>query len=202
MGVDSAVALVSLAQAKAFLKTTGTSEDTFLEFLVNRASKLAASYCGRSFVSASRTEYHDGDEQDLLLLIVYPVASVASIYDDPTRVFGADTLVATTDYIVEEEGGMVRLWNQKSRFFKGRGNVKVTYTAGYTAGSDVPADLEHAVLLILMYMYKRQYQDQKIGISSESIGDRNTTFENVDVPKAAAKILDNYRVVNNPSHAY
>lgn len=202
MALDSAVALITLAAAKVFLKMTGSTEDALVETLINSASKLAADYCGRSFVSAQRTEYQDGDGQDFLLLNSYPVTAVASLHEDISRQWGSDSLISTDDYMIEGESGTIRLWNGRGAFLKGRGNIRIIYTAGYVSDSTVPRDLEHAVKLMVLHMYKRHYQDQKVGIQSESIGDKQTTYELADIPKSASKILDQYRVVNNPNHAF
>jgi|ERR1044071_1695302 hypothetical protein len=192
MSVDATVALISLAQAKTFLKIPNatTSEDSFLESLINNVSSLASRYCARTFVSTAFTEYYDGDGSDKLYLRNYPIVSIANLYDDLLRTFGADSAIdITNDVLIHAGAGIVQLWNNESAFAKGKANIKIVYNAGYAS---IPYDLQHATLLMVLFAYKRQYQDQRIGIQSETIGDRTTTFSNDDIPNEAQLILDRY----------
>jgi uncharacterized phiE125 gp8 family phage protein len=199
MSLDTAVALVAVADARTVLKIAGSSEDTVLADLINRASALASKYAGRQLVSTQRTEYYDGDGDRQLILNHRPVTAVASVYIDGLRTFGADTLVdSAADLITDGAAGILELWNNGGSFTKGRANVKVTYTAGYVAGSTVPHDLEEAVLLIVQHHYKRIYQDGRIGLQSETLDDRTLTYSQDAIPPKAKMILERYRDVLSP----
>ena len=202
MAVDTSIALITLAQAKAFLKIPNgtTAEDVIISDLVNNASQQAAQYCGRRFVSETYTEYYDGDGSDKLIVKNYPIISVTSLHDDTNRLFQSYSEIDVSANVLLESGaGIVRLWNEYSAFSKGKANIKIVYVAGYTT---IPYSLQHAALLIVMYTYKRQYQDQRIGLQSETIGDRNMTYSNEDIPKAAKTILDTYKSMGAATHGY
>lgn len=203
MSVDSAVALIDTSDLKTLLKISGSSEDTLLEGLINRASQLVASYCGRNFVSASRTEYYDGNGEPELILKNYPVTVLTSLHDDTERSFGSDSEIDTSEDVqLDGNAGIITLWNNEVSFIKGRGNVKVVYTAGYVKGSTVPYDLQEAVLMIAMHFYKRIYQDQRIGLQSETIGQKTMSYSERDIPTKAKTILNLYRTANSPTRSF
>lgn len=192
VSVDDDIALVTLVQAKAYLTITASSEDEILSTLVNAMSQLAKDYCGRDFVSTDFVEQYDGDGSDSLMLRNYPLISVDELYNaDAIHTFDASTEIdIDADVMVEPDSGILRLWNDESRFLRGRGNVKVVYTAGYET---IPWDVQQAVLVMIGTAYKRQYQDQRFGIQSETIGQRTMTYTNDDIPKTAKAVLDHYR---------
>lgn len=195
MAVDATIALVSLANAKAFIGIADatTSEDSIVESLIDSVSKLLAGYCGRKFISAEYTEYHDGDDTTSLVLNQFPVTELESLHIDPLRDFDSPSEVdADENVILDAESGIIKLWNNYGLFPTGKGNIKVVYTAGYASAS-VPADLSYAAKLTVLQYYKRHYQDKRIGLSSETVGDRTFTYANDDIPKAAKTILNNYK---------
>lgn len=196
MAVDSAVALITLAQAKTHLKITASSEDTLLEQMINRAGQVCNTYTGRHLKTATWTEYYNGNGNRTLELSNFPITSVTSVNVDSTRQWASSTAIDTDeDLIVDAPAGIIKLWNNGGLFYAGFGNVKVVYVAGYTDSGDnaVPYDLQEAALLILQLSYKRHYQDQRIGISSETVGDRTYNYSDDDIPKKAKMILDSYR---------
>lgn len=209
-GTDPLVALITLAQAKAMLHiATGTvADDAVIADMVNRASVLAASATGRKLVSAAFTEYYNGDFSDTLMLRNWPIITLTSLYDDPLHEFPSITQIdLTRDAIVDKEGAIVRLWNQRTRWLTGKGNIRAIYTAGFVspgAGtSTVPYDLQEAVGLIVQHQYRRAYLDQRIGLQSETVGDRTFTYSEDAIPKKADMILKGYRSPPCPqfSHA-
>jgi len=87
---------------------------------------------------------------DRLILPVAPVTAIASVYQDESMVFGADTAVSPADYEREDlkggailhllpEATSVATWSDKHRA------VKVTCTAGYANEAAIPKGLAHAV---------------------------------------------------------
>jgi uncharacterized phiE125 gp8 family phage protein len=197
MAVDPTVALVTLAQAKTWLKIASgtTSEDTLLEAMINRAGALANRFTGRTLKSAEYVEFYDGTGTSKLMLRRYPVTAVSSIYDDVARDFAAGSLIPT-DEIIIDSAGVIQLDPAEGTIFTaGRLNIKVTYTAGYKDATDnlVPYDLQEAALLIVQHSYKRHYETQRIGLNSETVGDKTMTYSDDAIPKKAKAVLDLYR---------
>lgn len=192
MPIDTTNALVDLDAVKEFLKITSEEENGVLESLVNRASAWANRYTGRLLKSRAITEYQDGPcGSDHVILREFPVTVLTSIHDDPDRAFGASTQIAATDLYLDSDNGTVELLNGV-RFLAGKASVKIVYTGGYAAGS-IPADIQEAVLLYIGQAYRREYLDQKFGVSSETIGDRTTSYATQDAPPRAKALLDPHR---------
>jgi len=193
MSLDTVNALVTLAEAKEFLKITASSEDTVIEGFINKASIWANDFTQRLLLSRALTEYYDGEGEDELLLRQYPVTVLTSLNDDVLRVWGAGTAIdVSANVVLDGEKGIVRLWNQAVAFNNGIANVRAVYTAGYASGS-VPESIKEAVLLYIGNLYRRQYQDQRFGVASETIGDRTTNYANDGAPEKSKELLRPYR---------
>ena len=129
--IDTTNALVSLEDAKDFLKISVESEDSIIESMINRASSWANSYTQRLLLSRVNTDYYDGDGTGTLILNQYPVTTLTSLYDDVDRAFGAGTAINVgSDVVLDGDNGLIRLFNQAVAFNKGILNVKAVYTAG------------------------------------------------------------------------
>lgn len=195
MPIDATIALVSLADAKAFLKITASTEDTILGDMVNHCSAWINKFCDRAFLSAERTEYYDGDPcEGSLVLRQFPVTAIGSLYEDTLHVFGITTLIASTNYYLIGDIGEIVLYNQRTAFLQGRENLKVTYTAGYTLAT-MPSDLQMACKVLVSYSYRNMYSQWRVGVASETIGQKTTTFDKMAMPKEVEGILKPYRKI-------
>jgi len=200
--VDENIALVTLTQAKNWLQITATSENTIIARIINRCSQYAARYCGRNLISQDYTEYYDGNGTPTLIVRNYPIVSVTSVNIDSTRSWSSSSLVdLSSNALIDKTAGIVRLWNSGGYFYKGKANVRIIYNAGYATGS-VPHDLQDAVLYMVMESYKRGYQDQRIGVQSETAGERTITYDVTEMPKRSMKILNQFRLKQVPDYAY
>lgn len=190
MALDTANALVSLAEAKTFLKISASSEDSVIEDFINRASIWANDYTGRRLKYRPMTDIYDGEGSDLLLLRDYPIFGLSTILID-------DYTVTSDDVTINYQSGLIKLKNGLS-FVKGFQNITVDYLAGYTISQDpglpdLPETIKEAVLLYVGHLYRRQYADQKFGVQSETIGDRTTTYGTDDIIPKAKALLNQYR---------
>ncbi len=189
MALDTANALVSLAEAKTFLKISASSEDSVIEDFINRASIWANDYTGRRLKSRSNSDVYDGDGSDILLLRDYPLVSITDLRIDDGSYSGAPPQTTSDDYTLNLPSGLIKLKNGVL-FVKGFQNVDITYTAGYTTA---PETVKEAVLLYVGHLYRRQYADQKFGVQSETVGDRTTTYGSDDIIPKAKSLLNPYR---------
>jgi len=193
MALDTVNALVSLSDAKAFLKISGATEDTVIENMINRASIFANDYTQRLLLSRVNTDYYDGDGTGTLILNQYPVSTLSNLYDDVDRAFGAGTAInVSTDVYLDVNNGIIRLLNNAVAFMKGIANVKVVYTAGHTL-ANVPASIQEAVLLYVGNSYRSQYLGQRFGATSEHVGDRSTTYSNDEIMGQIKNLLNPHR---------
>lgn len=150
MAVDSTYNLCTLAELKAFIVPDKTypiesAHDTALEATIDTVSKWFHEATHRQLKALALTEYYDGDGTKNLYLKSWPVVS-ATFYVDNDLEFGAATEV-TPELIRDNE------CIYTSRWVKGYGNIKVTYTGGY---STIPNDLKGAALIMCSVMWDRQ----------------------------------------------
>ncbi len=193
-------ALVTRSQAKTWLKINSSSEDDIIDQIVVQSSEVIKKYCNQKFVSATYTEYYDGPGRGQLFLRNYPIISVTSLHEDVDRVYGSeDAFDVSADVLVDKTSGILKLWNGESTFGFGKASIKAVYVAGYAT---IPYDVQNAALIVIAYSYKRHYQDQKIGIASETIGNRTTTFDITAIPKQARLILDRYKKIASVENGY
>lgn len=139
------MALITPAQYREHTPALqGTGEDTRLTSVIERVDALMACYCGyplpdsggHTLEDVTYTLICDVDTHDprLLRIPVRPVVSVTSIRVDPTWVYGADTVIVSTDYTLESRSGLV--WVHGDAVTLGawpteRRSVRAIVVAGY-----------------------------------------------------------------------
>lgn len=190
--VDTSLALVTLVEGKEKLKITASSEDSILGVLINGVSQAIKKYTGRNFISASYTQFYDGDGTDELQLANYPVTALTTLNDDVNRDFASGDDISSDDYLLDGPAGIVRLWNTESVFIRAKANVKVVYTAGYTV-ANIPADLKLAALRWIAREYMK-FSDKKAQVVLASVRDQNITYDVTDIPADVKATLDRHRV--------
>ncbi|MBM3496741.1 MAG: hypothetical protein FJX72_20835, partial [Armatimonadetes bacterium] len=134
-------ALTSWARTKLFLDLKD-SDQTLAEYLINSATDAAESVSGRLLKARTLTKDLDGPGSNMLLLPLYPITSVATVYHDSARSFGSTTLlVEGTDYLVyEDEGYLHHLGSGWGDDLKA---TRVTWTGGMAT---VDARLQDAAI--------------------------------------------------------
>src|ERR1051325_4193770 len=100
------MSLDTLANVKARLGISGSTDDTLLGLLMDSADAWVANQTGRDFVGGTYTEYFPG-YAELLILANFPIASITSVKIDPAGAYGADTLIDSTNYAVHSERGVI-----------------------------------------------------------------------------------------------
>lgn len=128
-------ALVGFSDLRGFVfgkDSTATADQMYVEQLINMATDRCSAYVGREFALHEITEYHDGRGRDDVFLMSSPLQSVISLWDDAERNFtSAFEIAVTTNVLLYEELGRLRLWNEEAGFAIASRNVKVRYRAGY-----------------------------------------------------------------------
>lgn len=147
--------ITSLADLKTHLSITGAGEDTKLTQFLTQLESVFFDWANRAssdFTSAAIVEYHSGDGTPEIVLKRRPVTALTDVWLDSSGYFGqgADTpfpdstkLTKGTDVVVEnleeneDNPAILRRLSgtvdQTSNYWdRGVGNIKVSYTAGYT----------------------------------------------------------------------
>lgn len=172
-----------------------TANDMWLDSLREAAEANIKSYCKRDFESQAYTDYYSGNNTRYLVLRQRPVTTVTSVYMDEKGRFGQNPdgsfasttlLVEGTDYVLtldqtstsscgvlQKVGGVWpeihrQYWHNKisGESAPAIGNIKVTYTAGYTT---IPMDLQYACCWIVSFMRRNITIGGQLG--KELIGD-------------------------------
>ena len=202
MNLDTTKALITLDEAKEYLKVSGTADDQIISTLINAVSGLVCGYLNRNLVRATYTEYYSGDGSQSLMLRNYPVVSITSIYEDDLREWASGALIDhAEDIIIQKDSGLLRNWNGRATWLTGHANIKVVYVAGYTTdfdGGTMPNAIRLATKRILDQQYRHGYSHRKLDVSSETTGDQSTSFREADIPRDAKAMLDPYRCLMSP----
>lgn len=186
MATDTVNALCSLANAKMYIgmKDDSTEFDTRIESYIDAASWYLNDATKRKLLARSLTEYYDGRGSDVLVTKERPINSVTTLHSDANRSFGSTTLIAATDYQVYGDEGYIVVTG--SAFDVGERVLKLVYNAGFTT---VPYDLEQAALELTAYWYE-YYKSHRVGIKTQSVGDKQTTY--ADMPPFVTAVIRKY----------
>ena len=183
------MSILSKTDVKLFLNipTATTTDDTLLDKLIACAEADALVQVGGLISTVSTfTELSDGDgKSGELVLRNGPVSTITGLFDDVTRAFASDTEISSDLYAVSESGvlkldGLV--------FSKGIQNVKVVYTAGYTA---VPEDYKKALIFMAMADYMG-VKTRINAVADDEIGGKIKALRT-----QAKEIIDRYKVYGN-----
>jgi len=180
-------ALITFAYAQG-LFGFAAADQTKVETLIDAASAVANLYTHRALAAADHTETLDGTGKTNLILPQFPVNSVASLYVDTDRSFGATTAITDYQYYTDGEiyyaGGFPDI----------RKCVKVTWNAGYTISSTVPDDIQIAIAEIVQW-YLSKFDGDGVGISAIQNPDGIVSRYERDLPYSARQRLGPYKRV-------
>lgn len=193
------MAIITATEFKVWRGISGTDYDALLAVLIPGAQANVETWTGRTFDTATFTEYYDGNGSEILLLKNPPIASITSIaYCDSAGT--ATSTFTSTDYAFDPDTGEVRLFNARRgvasfddfglivsggpgvypNFSEGFRNVKVVYVGGY--GSNPAAETMDLGLKQAMYEYVNElFNAVKDGsgdssqFASERLGDYQYT---------------------------
>lgn len=160
--------LLAVPQLKSLLGITGSQEDARLGSLLAAADSWVKSYCNRQFERRSYVEFLSGNNTQSLVLTHRPVKVITEVRLDDGGYYGQgddafdslSILIEGQDYTLRldndesgwsESGVLHRIntvWPYRDRLrFSGRltpevgpqrGNVQITYTAGYLVTASPP----------------------------------------------------------------
>lgn len=190
--------LCTLSDVQTYLGDASAPAVPILQALIAQVSDWVEGFCERNFHGIqSYTWLTDGHGGDTLPLPNSPVISVTSVIIDGVAVTASSGAPAA-GYLADERSVSIL----GGQFTRGRKNVTISYTAGYTytftAGAaptqdtivGVPGDLRFAVIETVALRFKRR---NKIGLNSEGNAGQTTSYDNSMAPKDALAILNIYR---------
>jgi len=180
-------ALTTWDRAKTAL---GFSSDlqAAVEFLIDAVSATANRISGRKLKARDYADIRiDGLGRDSIILPEFPIVTLSGIYVDSSRVFGAETALAITEYQVLSESGIIRIFS--GNFPNGIGNIKVVGNLGFAA---VPEDLELAVLEGVG-CNRRRLEAGTTGMRQMSADGAGTSQYELGLTFALREVFESYR---------
>jgi len=179
---------VSLAEAKAHLRVSGSDEDGLIAGYLLAARSYAQTYTRRVFSQQTWDQTFDYDwprdewGRPRLVLALQPVVSVTTLSYVPDG-GGSVTLTANTDYIArtgDDQSGVIEpaydvTWDGVRRQLNA---VSVRFVAGYTR---LPEEVRQAILMTVANFYEHR-ESTVVGTTA------------AELPLGASILLDPYRI--------
>jgi hypothetical protein len=204
----SADALVTLAEAKAYLNHTGTAEDTQIEFAINKASDYVQSALGWGPIKARTQTWRLRPYCGLYLYApIRPidVTATVTITIDGTsqtvwRSTADDPQTGKDIIVVSSVAGSNLCPDQfyRAAGWSGSGTspepILLTYTGGIASASALPGRILEAFQLILAKFFKDEIHQNPDTISFSNPAGIVTRID-TDIPRRAKELLERDRQV-------
>lgn len=152
---------VTTAEAKTHLRIASgvTEDDTYIGNLIKAGRYYIEHYTGRPLVSKTYDQYFDYFKNLDIVLYWGGVSDVDSVnYADENT--GVEGELSAANYVVDKVMDRCRIRVAKDETWPNTYNkpnaVRVRYTAGFGAASDVPEDIKQALLMLVAEMYERR----------------------------------------------
>jgi uncharacterized phiE125 gp8 family phage protein len=197
--------LDTLANVKTALRIVGTDDDTTLNRLLTTAESFIAEHPGRVFDGGSFTETHPGGT-GLVFLRNYPVSAVTDVRVDANRLFGAETILDPTNYVLHADRGVIESAGGPFLPPRGRrgsadwpGTVRVAYS---TATGAVPGAVKEAFSQLVGHWYRLAKTNEDLAgvlLTEKTDGTGTRTYSwslagGLKVPAGVLQILAPFRV--------
>jgi len=176
-----------------------SDKDALINVLIPMVTDLFNKAWDRDLRSSAATEEYDGSGSPYIFLRRWPVSSTPAVVLKVD-----DEVVATTDYVVYYDEGMIKLQTNTRTGLEpvitlGDKNVEVTYTAGYS-GASIPKDIELAAVLMTGYLVENKgviasgMQSERIGNYSYRVADPATTSQEAEkaIPMKVWSMISRY----------
>jgi uncharacterized phiE125 gp8 family phage protein len=181
---------LTLDEIKTHLKISGSAEDTYLTLLLDAVVDFFEKYTKRNLITRTYETYRDTFDNDLEIR-QSPSVSVSKIeylVSDVLTTLSTDVyflLVSNTFPRLSLKAGQEWPTGMDDR----EQAVKITFTAGYGAASDVPEDIKVALLQHIAALYENRGDCDESRVS----GGQFTTAVKY-LPVDAQLIYDMYRI--------
>ncbi len=193
--------LDTLTNVKSRLGVSTTADDGLLTLLMEAADRWIAEFTGRDWQGGTFTEFFPG-HVELVCLKNYPVASVTSVKVDASGVFGPDSVLPPSDYVVHAERGVIQSRYGPLLDARRRGLVnadRATWTRSpqavqvvYSTSPSVPDDVKQAYALLIGHWYRQVKTHTATGfqnLAHQRYGEIDVTYRDGSALPEEVKIL-------------
>jgi len=192
-GAASSKQLTTVANFKEMMGISGSSDDTFIGKVIDRASQAIVDYCGREFAKETITETIAGAGQPLLFLSRTPVVTLTSVSFD-------GDIMDTEDYELQDKVSG-RIYN-KGGYWRYTGyslSYSFVYEGGYILPSmsgtvNLPDSVQAAALELSKILFVSRKQDSSV--KSESVPDVYSVDYGGGSSQAGKSLVSNAGIVD------
>lgn len=146
---------VTVSEAKAFLRLSGSSEDALIEGLLRAAREDLERATGLALIDQTwRLALDAMPRGDVVALMRHPVKEIIAVTAYGTE--GEASLVGTGDYQTDLMSRPARLFFRKRlEPMRAMNGLEIDFRAGFgEAGTDVPDLLRRAILVLAAHWYE------------------------------------------------
>lgn len=142
-----AAEVITLAEAKLFLRVDGTTEDALITDLIKAVRVSAEEYTRKSFITQTWKISFDDEVSDCVELLRGPVQSITHV-----KTYTRDNTATTISSALYALNAAKTLLMLDTDLYAYR--VEITYSAGYGAAVDVPLALKQGMLHHIAALYE------------------------------------------------
>jgi len=167
------------------IPATDTAAATVLSRLISAFSQWFLTQVNRgAFLESSYTEQRNGQGGDLITPIYWPLVSVQSVTVDGVSI----PLLAAGQTPGFWADSFTIFLSGHYRFRRGRGNVQLSYTAGYPS---VPLDVEQAIIDQVLFTFRRA---PNLGTVSQAMnGITTVSYSQKELAPGVQAVVNFYR---------
>lgn len=184
------MAYVTLANVKAYVGISATTDDNLLTSTISRAAQVIDVYTGRHFEAETLTRYFHIEDTDgqYLWLSGYDLLTVTTLTN------GNAVALTSADYRLEPRNETpkwaIRLDSDKSwEFTDADSEISVAGTWGWS--TTAPADIQHACIRLTAFFYRQK--DNSADIDRPIVTGDGVTIMPSALPEDVTKLLAPYR---------
>jgi hypothetical protein len=179
--------LSTLAALKIALGIQDPVDDTNLTRLIESVQGRFEAHLRRRLARGARVEYFDGGVS-CLELEQWPIEAMTSVHVSSDQDWGADNLVAATDYRRNDLRGLVWYGTAgTSAWPEGIQNIRVAYDGGYVSAGSVAAAGQYAVPEEIRAAFEMQTQYE--WRNRENLGRQSVNAAGASIALAPAELL-------------
>ncbi|PYE88386.1 head-tail connector protein [Phyllobacterium leguminum] len=149
-----AVEPVTLADARAFLKISSTSEDALLSQLIRTAREVVEAQTGLALINQTwRLHLDRWPRSGRVALFRYPVREVVEVTAYAPD--GTPVIIGANERHLHQGSRPQRLYLSQRSGSPSLGGLEIDFIAGFgETGADVPDALKHAILTLTAHFYE------------------------------------------------
>ncbi len=202
--VTSTTDLVTLAEVKAYMNKTDSTDDTVLSVWITEETSRIESFVGQPIVPRLVTEYLSGDGSSTIQTLGGRVSSIYTVATAMANVQSGEmtsgswswTNIATTAdqiFIDQTNPWMIELLDGLT-FPKGRRNIKATYYAGF---SSIPGEIKSVCIEMVVNRWNesKRSDSPRLGMGTANRGGAGQSLGDsfIDMAPRWAERLNKHR---------